>query len=672
MCKRERFALIGYIAGAVSKRELWGYLALLLAAISILFSLPLLGDQIEVTWWLADYYHVRLRASLLGAETDLAVWIASVSLCYLILPLATYVKRARFDFAMIITVGILPLVSLGFGLIFPWKAIAVGIAASYAVVYLLVARSDLLLGIPTQRAARVVSAILLTTLALVGVSGALSLLLWSKEPLEAILAPSFAVEDPAKHLLSRLLYLNIELLYLAQPFLPTMMLVIPLISLGLLAWWILRHPLQRVLRSRPTNDPATDSPPLPIEKRSHPFAPTSEVVVAGAIMLLGSILAVFLSSYPYCFLRADRVVGSDAWWYLQVLENLRAPLSASDFMRVLTLDRGLLYILLYAVRELAQLPNPDVIKSVPFILTILLQVTTFALVKEGTRSTLTASLAGLLAVLSVQTTMGMSAAILANWLSLSFANLTFALVLRASRKPSPSAFLGASASGFLALLSHPFTWAAIMLILTLYSVAEIMAKGARSWKETLSEGRCSAVVVVSNISVVVAGLLDLGVIRELSFTVQAYWNHAQAMLRNVLSVSPTEMVKWTLFVGRNRLDFPLLTLLTIAGLILLLAAHRSANVFGRLLASMMIVPVSFALILGSRQTGPWTIEWRGFYLLQQQIPAALTIGALLAICMGGAVGRTNRALSIICSLSMITYIVLSFLTYSLLAILFIA
>ena len=112
---------------------------------------------------------------------------------------------------------------------------------------------------------------------------------------------------------------------------------------------------------------------------------------------------------------------------------------------------------------------------IPLILSILLSVSSFVLVRQGTRDTIFASVAALFSVVSSQTAIGLGAAIFANWFALAVANFFFALLLRAQMNRSVTAKVLASVASLFVLLAHPYVWAASMTMIAIQCLGTLLS-----------------------------------------------------------------------------------------------------------------------------------------------------------------------------------------------------
>ncbi len=129
-------------------------------------------------------------------------------------------------------------------------------------------------------------------------------------------------------------------------------------------------------------------------------------------------------------------------------------------------SRPFLLILLYVGTFAFGVSSVQIVEYLPIVLAPLLAISSFLLVRAGSKSENTAVLAAFLTTLSFPITVGMWAGYYANWLALIETNLFLASFLITCRSFSKPHYAGVLALSLALLLTHPWTWA-LVLVLTI-------------------------------------------------------------------------------------------------------------------------------------------------------------------------------------------------------------
>jgi hypothetical protein len=290
----------------------------------------------------------------------------------------------------------------------------------------------------------------------------------------------------------------------------------------------------------------------------------------------------------------------------------------------------------------------------PLMLSTLLSLSTFALVRQGTRDGLLASVAALFSVVSSQTAIGLGAAILANWFALALVNVFFALLLKAQMDRSRFGMVASGLVSLLVLLAHPFTWAASMAMIAIQLVAI-----ALSGRSKLSEIKRDMVPIASVLLLNAVFLfLAFSLAGGARYSLTAAFQQMQSPLRIADLSSLVTFLETTIDYARNRLDMTFMIILSIIGI---LDTSLVSKRFRRVLASMMIVPIFFTLLAPDIN---WT--WRGLYLLPIYLGAALGARSIVLRANASTIGsRRESILSFVLSSSLLGYIFLSSLAWTL-------
>ena len=197
------------------------------------------------------------------------------------------------------------------------------------------------------------------------------------------------------------------------------------------------------------------------------------LVGACALAALVASLPYFLSPYP---------VGIDVHWYYGVLDALvkGASLSVLGEGWRAHMELHIVYVLLtYAIQTATQLSIRDAVMSGAMVVSVLFAVGSFLAVRETGLGDLASLLAGLFAGVSPQILVGTLASVFGSWLAIGEMMFFFAFLLRAIRTGSKRSLVVSFAVALLVMVTHPWTYPILLLILTIYVV--LSALQDRSW-----------------------------------------------------------------------------------------------------------------------------------------------------------------------------------------------
>ena len=265
--------------------------------------------------------------------------------------------------------------------------------------------------------------------------------------------------------------------FVEMQFVNTLYLVAPRIMLIFLLSWLFallsRHypePIKRWLIALQARPPGTavlrPGSPLDTVRKSN--------LLPNLLLTLGLALAIYISAYPYlpAVNPGGKIVGVDTPYYLEKLESARGS-SAGPFPVALSDDRILLHLLNYAL-SLSTGDPALTLKILPAVLSVLLVVSTFFFVRIATGRPYLGGLASLFTPLAFQQIVGINAGFYANWLALVEANLYFAFLLRALKRPSFRTLLGTNVMLVLVLFTHPWTWFVLMASLAVFMLVGLL------------------------------------------------------------------------------------------------------------------------------------------------------------------------------------------------------
>ena len=316
--------------------------------------------------------------------------------------------------------------------------------------------------------------------------------------------------------------------------------------------------------------------------RPHNERSSSHNRSVSVLLVVGSVLVgAYVTLYPYLFERVGGMLGSDTWYYLAMLRDSREP-----FAVAISSDRPLFVLFILGLKYLTGASALSVAICTPLILSVLLSLSSYVLVRQGTKDTVFASVAALFSVVSSQTAIGLGAAIFANWFALAVANFFFALLLRAQMNKSATATVLASVVSLLVLLAHPYVWAASMTMIAIQGLGTLLAARSKPTDFRQSMIPLISIVLLNALFLSLASTQFASVRGSLDYGVSAVVSAVKAT--NV--TNPIAVLESTVDYARNRLDATVMIGLSIIGIADMSLLPRP---FRRILGSMMIVPVIF-------------------------------------------------------------------------------
>jgi hypothetical protein len=592
-----------------SSRQL-RYVPPLTAGVSVFLGLVILGDlvgvlqHVEEPWMFGGW--IKVSPSV---QEWTALWVAwgaclLVSASWGIAVLAR--RKVRLEPVVALTFFVFPSLSLLIVLMSPNLGAVLLVGSGFLVAYAVISKSRTLLGFEPSLARRLVCIAVFGLLALTAFGAVICELLWQAG---AFFVLTSGISQVVMNMLLGVLAADLEVFYFGQPLLTAIFLTIAFAAIVAL----FREPIRKsggrfvrlVVRERLTGNGAQLS-----GRQSETHASLAYLALVGAFGL-----GIAATVYPQFQLRWPG--GADYPWYVG---NLRSIASFPDVVQFLHGDRGLFLLLLSLTRTVTGATAEDVVRFAPAMLSVLLALSAFLLVREGTGRVWVSSFAALLSVVSAQTSLGMYAGILANWFALSIVNFTFAVVIRSIRLRSPSAAAGSIVLSLALITGYAYAWvvAVVELLLALIgSLAAFRATDRNEWKRDVGIlcGLIGGIVLVPLVLVSIAAPL-VGIRLEAldpSTWFALGWRYALAAGGQTMG-SMLSALKYTL--TQSRMELPFLALLSVLGL---LDHAPQARSFARIIAAMVLVPFAIELV----PNAPSYFPVRGFYLIPLYVLAAL-------------------------------------------------
>jgi hypothetical protein len=526
-------------------------------------------------------------------------------------------RKTRLESVVAVTFLFFPSLSLLIAWVSPHVGATALVGSGLLIAYTVTSRSRTLLGIGSSSARRLVGTVVFGLLALTAAGGVICVLLWQAG---AFFDLTSVTSQMVTGILLGILAADLKAFYLAQPLLTAIFLTIALAAIVAL----FREPVLRVAgpfvkllkKERPTG--ADVKAP---QRDSDTHSSLAYLTLVGALGL-----GIAVTVYP--LLQLHWPGGADFPWYVR---NLRPIGSLLDVVPFFHRDRGLFLLLLSLAGTVMGASGEDVVRFAPAILSVLLALSTFFLVREGTGRLWVSSFAAALSVVSAQTTLGMYAGIIANWFALSIANFTFAMIIRSIRLRSPLMAVGAIVLSLVLLTGYAYLWvvAVVELLLALVgSIASFRGGGGSEWKYdvgVLSGVILGIVLVPLTFASFAATPLGLppGTL-DPSIWLALGWKYAQAAGGETIG-SVASTLNFSL--AESHMELPFLALLSIFGL---LDHAPQIRCFTRIIAAMVLVPLAIELVTNA----PSYFPLRGLYLIPLSLLAALGAESIIRTVIG--------------------------------------
>jgi len=624
-------------------RDTWRYGSLVAAGACIFLGLVILMPWADVTWN-SNYQYLRLNAYIFSTSVDLVLWV--VAFAFSTVPYYASIRRDRGmlrDPLLTLSNLLLPLASTVIAIWSRDAAVAGLTISGFIVAYGLARRSFRLLRISSRDAFRIVASVTLTCLAGVSLFSFLTMAMGGEEALGSLSTAAALSGEVLVNPWLRAMILDLEFFSLLRPALPSLIIILAFVAILAVLSGSRIDPAGLLTKSLGRRS-------CDLRYGNCSSSNSRLVSIVAAILVIGSVsIGAYVTLYPYLFGHMDGLLGSDTWYYLRILRDTRQPQEITA-----TSDRPLFTIFLFSMKWASGASAFSVVMYSPLVLSILLSLSSYALVRQGTRSALCASFAALLSTVSSATAIGLGAAILANWFALAVMNLFFALLLRAQTNRSVSATVLASVASVLVLLAHPYVWAASMAMVAIQGLGILLVTRSRSIE--FKQG------VIPLISVIALNALFLLLVSTQGATVHLSLaggvSAALPVIKTINATNLTTILESTIAYARNRLDATVMAVLSIIGMADVSLLRRP---FRRILGSMMIVPVIFTLLAPDVS---WT--WRGLYLLPMYLGAALGARSVILRTNSPTVRSTHESILRFAFMSSLSgYIFLSCLAWAL-------
>ena len=319
-------------------------------------------------------------------------------------------------------------------------------------------------------------------------------------------------------------------------------------------------------------------------------------------------VAVFVSYYPLFNKTQSSVIGADS----PVYYGWMTTMSQDGPGMALKTDRPLSDLIMYGIQHAFALSDSAIVKLMPILCCVALSVAVFWFVRNGIHNDYVALTAGFFTVFSFQTTVGIYAYSISNWLALIMMFSLFAVFLKNQNKKAWSLTLTATALGAATLLTHPYTWDVMMALLFALLIWEAKNIIRKQTKNKLQTIQLTTIIVVNITIFGIYSLLPFG--KGLS-TGGAGFAAKSLVLPNITGLQEGLKSSVEMWVG-GLYGNSVLLILAILGMV---AAVGLAGKFGRLMFLWVMVP-SLVLFVVSAEN---YMFYRIFYELPVQVLAAM-------------------------------------------------
>ena len=566
------------------------YFAVSLGILSIFFSIIALLTKAGLQYHFA-YFSGRINLTLGDPFVNTVVWIIFL-LGFCAYPLV--VKEARSSRPVVLSHGVILLFIVSLPV---WPEMSPLLALANIAAFLIAFREyPRRLSIPRGQ----VIALSLATLFSFGILvELLALYAWSTSPFAALRAYS-----TAKGALFSLARLDLGFFFVAYS------LVVWLILLLMASPVIIEAIL--LLKRR-----ATLAYPLSMpDMRLRTAYVVLGLVCTCALSAIVAALPYSLSSYP---------VGIDVHWYYGVLNALTtgAPLSILGDGWKAHMELHIVFVMLaYSIQSAAQLSAREAVMSAAMVTSTLFALGSFLIAREAGTGDLGSLAAGFFAGVSPQALVGTLASIFGSWLAMAEMMFFFALLLRAVKTRSKRSLVVSLAAALLVMVTHPWTYPILLLILTVYVVLSALQN--RSW-EFLRRSAGLKILLASVLAGFVAFALAQG---SLVFDLVMAVGQTGGLLANVPPWRSPDVFLHDVQVALlnySTQGFYSNWIMLSLGIVGVFGLANTEKETRAIFVSWILGPSLLFLFLGSE------IQWRLLYLIPYNILAAIGVVTLFGL-----------------------------------------
>jgi hypothetical protein len=383
----------------------------------------------------------------------------------------------------------------------------------------------------------------------------------------------------------------------------------------------------------------------------------SNLAIIVPILGFAFVLAIFVPLSPYITKPVPR--GVDIRFYYSLLNSTTTLQSAVSDLG--TQSHGPYLLFLYVIRLLTGWNTWQAVVVAPCFLALFFTASTYLLMHQISGSSIASAIAAVFAASWLHTTIGLFAAIYANWFAMSFVMLFLYFLSKTLEAASIYSGILTIVVGYATALTHVWTWAILVAALGVAFALTISKPRVRSIQHRISG------------EAITIGVLFLAItlpIIALSLTLPSLNAAVRSGASDVVgSMSLTRLSQVLFLVGftltryvGDILAYPVPLVLTPLGALYLAKTNAKS---ARMLVPWLIVTSIITLLLD-----PW-FQWRVLYIIPFEIFAASGVTAALAVvdwlAKKTAVGIDQRSAFLLVKCLIVTLVLLDSANYALTA-----
>jgi len=368
-----------------------------------------------------------------------------------------------------------------------------------------------------------------------------------------------------------------------------------------------------------------------------------------ALLLIMVGVAVFVSYYPFFSRSSSSLVGSDSAVYYGWMQDM----AQSGPWIALNTDRPLSNLFMYGIQNGFGLSSEAIVRLMPIICCVGLSLAVFWFVRVGLHNDFVAFTSGFFTIFSFQTTVGIYAYSISNWLGLIWAFLILGSILKSSSKYSWGYSFIAALFGVALLFTHPYTWDVIVAVLLAYLLWQLLRLYLKRSSAKLHIIQLGSVLIFNFVAYGIYSILPFG--KGVTSGGVGFAGRS-LVFPNILGLQDGLKTSAEMWVG-GLYGNPLLLILAILGMI---AIVGFASRFNRLMFLWVMLPSLVLFVVSSENY----MFYRIFYVLPVQVLAAIGIFWVFRFFESKYLLNNSRRCWL-CKVGLLSLVVLLFFTYAL-------
>lgn len=354
-------------------------------------------------------------------------------------------------------------------------------------------------------------------------------------------------------------------------------------------------------------------------------------------------LSLILIIIPHLLHEDEQYIGIDTQAYLDLLSTLDETTNNNEYISQLFIslgngDRPLSLLLFHQLGRVGSIERSAAIEvGIPIIITPALVIITFFLCREITNDDYSSLFASFFSAVSFHVLIGLHAGFFANWIALLPAYISILFLLRYLKSSSRWHLSIFTASLFILLFTHVYTWTIVTLFLVLFLVFTLIR---HIYQKKVILTSIVIVVLCIGTDLVRSNMagIEPGIAKDLSVAESANAGLSQFAARWENLVRTIQV-----HVGGFYSNFTFLSLV-LSGL-LLARMTDSLWIFIAVFVSVAMLPLFFGNVV---------ILSRVLYDIPFQIPAAITLAAIMRTRNGKV-----RVISVLSAMSAVSFLLVA-------------